>query len=142
MFSVRITVDASEAQAMLAGMKGRARNFKPIFWIAREQLELANAENFTTSGLPVGGWKPRERPQTWPIMRKSGELFRSLSSLHGPPNEIGAKSATFGTNVSYAKFHQDGTSRMAKRQIVFEPPLFAKTLGKLAAEYVAEGILP
>lgn len=149
---VRFHVDITETMAMLEGMKGRSSNFKPVFWYARKELELANAANFSSAGLPVGGWDPRKRDYAWPILNRTGELFRSLTSLNGPPNDIGRKSATFGTAVRHAKFHQEGIAPgydrlgrhkgMPKRQVVFEPPLFAKRLGKVAAEYVTDGLIP
>jgi phage gpG-like protein len=151
---IRITfhVDISEAMAMLEGMKGRANNFKPVFWYARKELELANKANFVSGGLPVGGWDPRTRDYAWPILIKSGELFRSLSNLRGPPNDIGRNVAIFGTRVEHAKFHQHGIDPgydrlgrrkgMPKRQVVFEPPLFAKRLGKVSAEYITDAFLP
>lgn len=142
--SVRLRVDVNLSDAMhrLDGMSGRASNFRPIFWVARGELERANIENFTSHGLPVGGWAPRTREYAWPIMRKSGALFSSLANLRGAPNDIGRKSAIFGTNVEYAKFHQRGTRHMPKRAVVFEPPLFAQRLGVMAAEYVADGVVP
>jgi phage gpG-like protein len=71
-----------------------------------------------------------------PIMQQTEKLFRDLTSLNGSPNEINATSATFGTRIEYAKFHQYGTTRMPKRQIVFEPPMFAKELADEAAKHV------
>jgi phage gpG-like protein len=44
-----------------------------------------------------------------------------------------------GTSVEYAKFHQYGTTKMPKRKIVFEPPLFAKKLGGDTVSYIANG---
>lgn len=137
-----IDVDIKDAMQRLDGMSGRATNFRPIFWYARKELELANAANFTTRGLPSGGWAPRSQVYTWPIMRKTGTLFTSLTSLRGAPNDIGRKQAIFGTNVEYAKFHQRGTRNMPKRLVVFEPPLFARRLAVAAAEYVADGVVP
>lgn len=126
----------------LADMQMRSAGFEPIFRYAREQLRKANAENFSTGGLPVGGWKPRTREYPWPIMVKTGKLAKSLEGLFGPPNNIGAKSAEFGTKVEYAKFHQYGTTRMPSRKIVFEPRGFARDLASKAAGYVANGLQP
>lgn len=143
-FTIHIEVDAEEALRMLENMKLRATNFKPIFWYAQKELEIANAANFTSNGLPVGGWAPRQGESSygWPLMRRTGKLFQSLTSLRGAPNNIDRMEATFGTNVEYAKFHQRGTFHMPKRQVVFEPPLFARRLGVAAAEYVTDGLVP
>lgn len=140
---VEIEVDAEDAIRSLESMRLRATNFRPLFWYARTELQKSNAENFTANGLPSGErWEPRRGIYTWPLLRRSGRLFASLSMLRGAPNEINRMDAQFGTNVEYAKFHQRGTWKMAKRQIVFEPPLFAKKLGRVAGHYVVEGLVP
>jgi phage gpG-like protein len=142
--SVRIKIDCDNKDAIkrLNLMEIRSNNFQPIFAYARGLLQLANAENFTTGGLPSGGWKPRKNPAPWPLMIRTGKLMSSLTSLFGPPNEINATSATFGTKVEYAKFHQYGTSRMPARKVVFEPRGFASDLASKAASYVANGTRP
>lgn len=137
-----IDVDISKAMQRLDGIEGRASNFKPVFWYAQAELEKANAANFTSQGLPVGGWAPRTQVYAWPLMIKTGKLFSSLTSLRGAPNDIGRKQAIFGTNVEYAKYHQRGTPNMPKRLIVFNPPLFEQRLARVAADYVADGTLP
>lgn len=142
--TIQLNLDADITGAMnkLNGMSTRAANFSPLFHFAKLEIQKSNIENFTTHGLPVGGWAPRRSDYGWPIMRKSGELFSSLANLRGPANDIGRKSAIFGTNVEYAKFHQRGTRHMPKRAVVFEPPIFAQRLGLASAEYVADGLVP
>ena len=140
--TLRIDVDAADTERHLESMMLRSSNFRGVFWYARKELELANAENFTAHGLPSGGWAPRTRQYEWPIMRKTGTLFSSLTSLRGAHNDIGRTVATFGTNVDYARFHQNGTFKMPKRMVVFEPFGFGERVGLVAAEYVADGILP
>lgn len=140
MIRVDIDCDAGDAIRMLTAMELRAKAFQPIFEYARLQLQLANSENFALGGLPSGSkWKPRTQPYPWPLMKRTGTLMASLTSLFGPPNKIDATDATFGTTVEYAKFHQYGTTKMPKRKIVFEPRGFASDLGEKAAKYVAEG---
>lgn len=146
--SIRITVDARRAIKRMKDMAKRAENFKPVFRWAKKELELANAANFTSQGLPVGGWSPL-KPQyaAWkavhfpgaPMLIQDGKLFRSLTQMNGPASSIGRKEATFGTSVEYAKFHQYGTTKMAKRKIVYEPAGFASQLALLAAKHVADG---
>lgn len=136
MITIDIDVDIDNAIRFLDGMERRAKNFRMVFEWARLELAKSNAENFTASGLPAGGWSPRTRPYAWPIMRKTDQLFRSLASLNGSPNEVHTDHAIFGTNVEYAKFHQYGTTKMAARKIVFEPRGFASDLGAKAARHV------
>lgn len=133
---MRVTVDDSSAQRLLRGMQRRSGNFRPVFLDARRMLEQSNVENFTSSGLPVGGWAPRKQQVAWPLMIRTGKLFTSLTNLRGAPNDIGLRSAVFGTKVEYAKFHQNGTRHMPKRLVVFEPVGFKARLGKRAADHI------
>lgn len=139
---IDINVDMADALILLNNVELRSKNFTPLFIYARTVLQLANAENFTTGGLPVGGWSPRKNNEEYthpPLMGPSGKLMRSLTSLFGPPNVITPTSATFGTNVEYAKFHQYGTTKMPARKIIFEPRGFSEDLARKAANYVANG---
>ncbi len=145
---IKIKVDARAAIARMKAMERRSKDFRSVFRWAKKELERANAANFTQNGLPVGGWRPLD-PQyaSWkarrfpgaPTLVASGKLFRELRSLDGPANSIRLTSATFGTDLEYAKFHQYGTSKMPKRKIIYEPNLFAERLAILAADYVSDG---
>lgn len=145
MYRIDMSCDADRALKYLDGMAARSRDFSSVFRWAREELKKANAANFAANGLPVGGWSPlKPRYAAWkarnfpgaPMMVQNGKLRRSLTDLRGNPNRIDKMEAEFGTSVEYAKFHQYGTSRMPKRQIVFEPPMFAKKLAEKAADHV------
>jgi len=142
-----IKVDAKKAILRMVMMKKRANDMRPVLWRSRQWLRFANEENFRQGGLPSGGWSPLD-PQyaAWKKMHggggtmiRTGRLFRSLTSLAGPPNRIGIMDATFGTSVEYAKFHQYGTTKMPKRKVVYEPVGFAKRFGEVAAVYVCHG---
>jgi|688.fasta_scaffold40725_11 phage gpG-like protein len=133
---IEIDVDDSDAQRKLSAMGARSQNMRPVFEQAKFMLRRANAANFASNGLPVGGWAPRRDEELWPLMKRTGALAGSLSTLSGPPNDIGRRDATFGTSVEYAKFHQYGTSRMPKRQVVFEPLGFRQELSERAVSYI------
>lgn len=137
--SIKVEYDAAKPEEYLTLMKARSLSYVGVFEYAKGLLALSNAENFTSSGLPSGGWSPRKDRYAWPIMRRTGKLFSSLSTLSGPPNVIGPQSATFGTDIEYAKFHQYGTTKMAKRKVVFEPVGFAKQVGEAAASHIVRG---
>ena len=137
-----------EVKKMLSAMERRSKNFRPVFKKAQKMLEEANAENFAQAGLPSGGWKPLDAQYgSWkatrfpgvPTMVRSGRLFRSVTNLSNPARIIDKTTAEFGTPIEYAKFHQYGTRKMPKRQVIFEPPSFARDLGREAADHVANG---
>lgn len=142
-----VSVDTSEVKALFAEINARTTTYQSVWAQAKQYLRAAHAANFSSNGLPVGGWAPLQ-PETaaWkaaegyppvPLFR-SGELFRSIAMASGPPNEMRPKSMQFGTNVDYAKFHQYGAPRanLPKRQIVFEPPGFAQMLAESVADHL------
>lgn len=134
---VHVTVDDSKAQKLLLRMEARSRNLMPVLRDAKSMLEQSNRANFTAQGLPSGSrWAARRSEATWPLMRRTGKLFQSLAQLNGPANDIGLQSATFGTSIEYARFHQNGTRKMPKRLVVFEPLGFKVRLGRKAANHI------
>lgn len=142
-------VGAKEAAAELQEMIERSDKLQPVFEWARVFLRSAWAANFAANGLPSGAaWDPLD-PQygAWkavrfpgaPTLVRSGRLFRSLTESNGIAISIRGATAEFGTNVEYAKFHQEGTSKMPKRQIVFDPPGFSRELGQRIGSFIVDG---
>ena len=113
----------------LDDIKNRSRDFTSVFSRIEEDLRKHWAGSFASNGLPVGGWAPLDaKYAAWKAthfpgatMVRSGKLFKSLSERHGATSDIGRHDARFGTKIEYAKFHQMGTSKMPKRQLVYEP---------------------
>jgi phage gpG-like protein len=143
MTSVEIDVDISEAFWHIRGIKEKMGNYKPVFQIAQEFLETANASNFANHGVssgkpwaPYGTWSARAGQPVTMVSRRGGNLLESLTNLRGMPNEINDSTATFGTNIRYAQFHQYGTSNMPAREIVFEPVGFKKALSAVTDTYL------
>ena len=148
---IRIDVEVriEKVQNLIADIQDRCTDARPVFKWAHQVLKKTFAENFTTQGLPVGGWSPLDAEYAgWkarrlpgrPTLIRSGELFRSLSELSDPSvNEINKLSATFGTGLQYAKFHQYGTEKMPKRQILFIPQSFADDFAEKLVNYIVEG---
>ena len=142
------TEDLDETQDYIKDIHDRTEDFRYIFEKMRDDLADRWKSNFLNNGSLVGGWAPLDKEYgAWksvnfpgaPPMVRTGQLFRSVSELRGSPNEINKHSATFGTNVKYAKFHQYGTRNMAKREVVFEPFGFAKKWSDAAADYIMDG---
>lgn len=140
---MKVECDADDVIAKLQQMQNRTRDFGPLFEYAKQQLRLANQENFSLGGLPSGGWRPRkgEEEYRWPILDKTGNLKGSLTGLSGPPNVITPKWAEFGTDVEYAKYHQYGTRFMPARKVVYDPRGFSEDLARKAASYVVRGVI-
>lgn len=143
--TITIDIDVKPSLVQLDGMSERSKEFGSVFLWAKEELKKANAENFALGGLPSGGWAPLSpRYAAWklthfpgaPIMIQTGELFRSLTSLNNAAETITPTSATFGTTVEYAKFHQYGTRKMPARTIVFCPIDFADNVAEKARDHI------
>jgi len=148
--TIEVDVKADDVLELLDDMKDRAGDMRPVFRWAKTQLELANSQNFAANGLPSGKpWKPLDKDYgAWKsanfpgagTMVRSGNLFRSLTNLtDSTANTITKTSATFGTSVEYAKFHQYGTTKMPARKIVFTPREFPRELGTEIAKYLVLG---
>jgi phage gpG-like protein len=125
----------------------RAKNLKPVFHWAKRELEKANAENFTSNGLPSGGWKPLEAEYAaWkmsrfpgqPTLIRGGGLFKSLTSFNSKDIDINDTTATFSTSIEYAKFHQYGTSKMPSRKVIFEPQTFSEEFAEKITKHVVD----
>jgi len=140
------TSGVRQARNRIIGMQRRSADFRSVFRWARKELEEANRQNFASQGLTSGrpwpplsadyaGWKLANYGPL-PTLIRTGDLYKDLTFLRGKPNSIGLRSATFGTNLPYAKFHQAGTRDMPRRRIVFAPDLFAQRLGRVILNYV------
>jgi phage gpG-like protein len=146
---IEISFDDDDAQDMVSDIVERGRDFRPVFRQIREDLRAAFSRNFASNGLEVGGWRPLDADYaSWksvnfpgaPPMVRTGALFRSLSSLRGKGNEIDRNSARFGTSgIRYASFHQYGTTKMPKREVVFIPQGAEVRWSKMAVEYLTDG---
>lgn len=75
------------------------------------------ADNFAQSRSPDGiPWAPRKSGGDWPLLIKTGEMMRSVTTDGGNGfTDISPESLTIGSHVEYYGFHEDGTSRMPAR---------------------------
>lgn len=138
----------ASAVARMTAMYARSQVLTPVLIKAKASIKAANASNFTSNGLLVGGWRPLDAQYaSWKLTRfpgapplvRTGKLFSSLTATNASIDTMTNTSFSIGTSIEYAKFHQYGTSKMPKRKIVFEPPLFAKKFGQDTVSYIADG---
>lgn len=141
---IRVEVDISEAQEILEDARERAADLRPVFRRAEKELSDIYTKHFSSNGsgkwapldAEYGAWKSVNFPGR-PTLVRSGNLFRSIEKFS--IRQIKKQSATFGVDAPVAKFHQYGTWSMPKREIIFEPPMFAKKLAKDISDYIVEG---
>jgi phage gpG-like protein len=146
--ALEISIESDAASRKLKQIATRAGTILPLYPKVKEYLKTANASNFASNGLLTGGWDPLDPgysawkasrfPGAPPLVR-SGKLFSSLATLNNSANRAGNTEFEFGTTVEYAKFHQYGTEKMPKRQIVFVPAGFAKWLASNVGTWIVEG---
>jgi phage virion morphogenesis protein len=114
---VTIRVDDAQIRAALAALASRLGNMQDVYdAIGSRLLNLARI-GFTREQAPDGtAWKPlapatilaRQKSKHWPgpILRVTGELYRSLNYKAGPTSvEIGAG---WGASAAYAAIQQFG----------------------------------
>lgn len=151
MTRIRIFIDfeSDDLKDAIDGWQRRSRNLKPVLYKMRTELKDAWVGNFTENGLRVGGWAPLDAEYaSWksahypgaPPLVQTGKMFRSLRSLRGVESTIDRHSAEFSlTNIRYAKFHQYGTTKMPKRELIFEPAGFEKRWEPRIVQYIVSG---
>lgn len=109
-----------------------AEDMSPAFEAISDDFRVIERRQFDSEGAYAsGGWAAlmpstvaRRGGRAHPILRtpgdKGGDLRRSLTTkgAKGAIRQITADSMTVGTRIKYAKFHQRGTARMARRRPV------------------------
>lgn len=145
---IRIDADTKDASDYLKAVTKRMKNLRPVWPKVQQQLKVYMISNFTSQGLPVGGWKPLDaeyaslKMQKFPgapMLVRQGGLFSQV--LKGPAMQGGRSNAEFSFDGKVAAFHQYGTTKMAARPILFAPEEFIEDTGETIIEYIHEGII-
>lgn len=93
-----------------------------------ETLKLTR-ENFDKKQNPAGiPWRRRKQDKPWPLMVKTGKLRGSFRRGRGS-----GKTATVISMDPKSKFHQYGTKKMPRRQMLpgsFIPPRYSRAYVK------------
>lgn len=151
---LRIETDFRAALNALGKLARRFTDVREAWPSVTDLLRRIIERQFASQGSAgtSGAWKPLASPYAeWkasrfpgqPILRASDRMFRSLveqggeNILEETPNSL-----TFGTSVPYARFHQDGTDRMAARRIFDLGPQdedkLAQEMQRQLGDYAAE----
>jgi phage gpG-like protein len=147
---IEYTVDTNNIPKQFLARAERASTLLPLFPAAKTRMETSFASNFASNGLQVGGWAPLDAEYaSWkatrfpgaPSLVRSGRLFRSVATQNRAAFRATRMEFEFGTSVPYAKFHQYGTEKMPKRQIIFTPRNFGDWFGGKAVSWVVDGEL-
>jgi len=142
------TEGLGEMKDELDAIGDRMDDLRPVWPRANASLKKYLIENFTAQGLPVGGWKPLSAEYgSWkssrfpgaPLLVQTGALFEKVAG--GPEIDGGKRSASFAFSGDIAKFHQYGTTKMPKREIIFSPELWEQEVAEMVQNYIIDGIV-
>lgn len=125
-------------------------NPQPLFEAIADSFARSQEDNFSSSGAVHGGWAPLSpRYAAWksarypgaPILTLTGQLRASMTSRPFGVEIIDSRRMVVGTAVPYAKYHQQGTSKMPQRKIINPPTSgelrdWASTMHRFAFEGV------
>ena len=95
-------------------------------------------ESWSSEEDPVTGkkWEPRKKPTgSHPLLNKSGKMFKS-TKFKSDAHPMLFKATT---NVSYGKFHQQGTSKMPQRRWLGLGGKFSDKFSKVVAKHIFKG---
>ncbi|WP_410757253.1 phage virion morphogenesis protein [Erwinia psidii] len=113
MAGYKITFNVSDFDVMMGHLIGNIQKRRPMMRALAGDMIDAVEENFAQQGRPAwAGWSPRyaRKRKGGKILQRSGRLAASISS-HSDND-----SASVGTNVVYARIHQEGgTVNIASR---------------------------
>lgn len=117
-----------QVSQMLSRTTDKAADLGPYWVMVTGFMRELIREQFDTEGGRTGGWAPLSekyaadkirRFGSQPILVASGNLKESLTGGSGMiARQEGNESLRFGTQLGYGSFHQTGTSRMPRRQIL------------------------
>jgi phage gpG-like protein len=128
MVNFNFTIEGEEQVGrMLSRVTDKIDDLAPFWEAAGSMLVTTVGEQFDTQGGRTGGWAPLS-PQyaidkarkygSQPILVASGAMRASLMGGSGNISRQIPEGLVFGTDVSYARYHQTGTSRMPQRRIL------------------------
>lgn len=129
--SARVRGDR-EVDRELKALRDRARNLAPAFEAFGRAFRAHEERAFASEGATAGGrwaplspgyaaWKIR-KVGTKPILQFSGRLKDSFTRADHPDhiNEIGPRTARYGSRVPYGPYHQ---STKPRTRLPHRPPL-------------------
>lgn len=131
-------VESTDAELMLRRLEERAERMQPALEEVADDFLDFERTVFATHGAVLGApWPPlaestkRYKARHYPgtsILEATGEGKASLTrkGAAGQVRTVTADSMTVGTSVRHMGFHQRGTRKMPRRQILGVPPRLAR----------------
>jgi len=115
MVNISFKVDNGKAQKMVNSAINAMKDFSAPLKLSREYELNEVRKQFVTRGSNITGqrWAKRKKPVSWGILEKTGKLKGSFRQSKLTKNDLEITSP-----VKYFRFHQMGTRKMPKRQIL------------------------
>jgi hypothetical protein len=120
--------DITRLRRQVDGMRNRAADLTPAWEVFADWFAEQERIQFTASGIRWGApWKPlaastlaakRRRGLPPDILVRTGALERSLRTRPFSIERLAPHTMSLGTRISYAHFHQDGTTQMPDRPLL------------------------
>ena len=146
--NIEMTIDARAFDRKLAKLINNADDLSPAFHTIGRMFRQSRKTIFQLRG--AGGWArdgrdlapatkarkirdPRSRAKPYPILKYTGELEKSLTTVGHKHNVniVTKKAFAFGTNLPYAKYHNSlkkPRRKMPLRMFVFWGPEAPRTM--------------
>jgi len=117
--------------------------------LAQYQTKVVNARQFEEQGSvetgkwsplspPYARWKARVRPGR-PILVFDGDLRREMTVPGKGVYDVWRSGMTVGTDIDYAKYHQNGTPGMPARPLIGTPrKADTRHFGKILQRFIVE----
>jgi len=140
------------AAVRLQDIARRGADPSPVWPVLAARFTAMEREQFATEGH--GGWPPlaastlRSKPLGQPMMRRTDRLYESLTGADGPAiNEQESTFARFGTDVPYARYHQQQGGRggrrgnLPQRKLIDFTPAERAAWKRIVRHYIVTGQL-
>lgn len=128
----------------------RVTNAKPAFKRIADQVRSQVGEQFESEGeAGSGGWAPLKDSTlnrkaalglSSKVLQATGDLLASLTGTGGGNIEkVTGTSLTFGTELSYGRWHQSGTRNMPQRKPIEFAEMDRRTFAKTLQTFLVHG---
>lgn len=106
---IDLNIDAHDAQELIDDLIAKGEDLGPALVDIGELLVDSVHDNFQAGGRP-DPWAERVEPTgDWPLLMKTGNLYNSIHA------DIGEDTVQVTSDVEYADFLDQGTSKMVAR---------------------------
>lgn len=129
--------------AVVEHLAGMEINYETLLKAMRQTVIAETKKGFRDERDPDGvPWKPLKYPRRNSkgrdrILQDTGLMRTSVTAQGGQnTDEIGPTWLEWGTSVHYAKYHQDGTSRIPQRQFLGVGKDLADAVTEQVADFV------